>query len=78
MSEIAKLRELLKKGKVPFTFQKKDGSVRHAVGTTNASFYTYERKGTGNPAPADMVVYWDCEKDAWRSFHETQLLSVEA
>lgn len=76
MNKAELLRLLLKKGKVSFTFQKKDGSVRHAVGTTNAGFYTYERKGNGNPTPADMVVYWDLEKDAWRSFHEAQLVSV--
>lgn len=77
MSKIELLREMLKKGKVSFTFQKKDGSVRHAVGTTNASYYTYERKGTGKPAPPDMIVYWDFEKDCFRSFHENQLLTID-
>ena len=32
-SEIAKFREALKNGEVKFTYTKKDGTVRHAVGT---------------------------------------------
>lgn len=71
------LRKRLSEGKVSFTFLKKNNDVRPAVGSTNPKYYTYERKGTGNPVPADMIVYWDLKKDCWRSFHESQLLSID-
>lgn len=71
------LRKRLSEGKVSFTFLKKNNDVRPAVGSTNPKYYTYERKGTGKPAPDDMIVYWDFEKDCWRSFHESQLLSID-
>lgn len=73
----ALLRKRLSENKVSFTFRKKDGTLRPATGTTNARFFTYERKGTGKPAPPDMIVYWDFEKDCFRSFHESQLLSID-
>ena len=75
MSKVEILRELLHKGAVEFTFKKKDGTIRPATGTTNPSLYTYERKGGSSPAP-DMIVYWDMEKNGWRSFHESQLVDI--
>lgn len=78
MSTLAnRLRSMLKTGVVNFTFEKKDGTHRSASGTLNETLFEYSFKG-GKSASPDMITYWDTEKNAWRSFHEYQLISIES
>lgn len=69
-----KLRSALKNGVVRFTFLKKDGSVREAVGTLRNLEYQArtDRRGT-NPM---LQVYYDLEKGAFRCFKRENLMSI--
>lgn len=78
MSTLAdNLRSMMKDGIVKFQFEKKDGSIRQASGTLKETIFDYTFKGGRQSAP-DMIVYWDTDKNAWRSFHEYQLISIES
>jgi hypothetical protein len=78
---INKLKELLKNGIAEFDFEKKDGTIRHAKGTTNfdvckeSSENFAEPKGVKTKNP-DFINYWDIEKESWRSFNSNQLIKV--
>lgn len=68
-----KLKAALKVKAVAFHFKKKDGTTRKAVGTLQgASEHT---KGTGK-ASGLVQVFFDLEKQAWRSFNKWNLLSI--
>lgn len=68
-----KLLRKLNEGKVKFSFTKKSGERREAVGTS-LDLANYERKtNTGKTKPMSMITYWDTEKEAVRSFHIWQL-----
>ena len=76
------LKDLLNKGQVRFTYTKKNGETRKAVGTLNldpsiAIGMTESFMPKGNRSIPNVVSYWDVEKMAWRSFNENQLVSVE-
>lgn len=74
------LRQRMRKGEVKFTFVKKNGEMRDARGTLDMSeggliapeFYP---KGTGKEYQG-IVKYFDLDKQAWRSFDEDQLVSI--
>lgn len=61
-------------GTVEFTFRKVNGEVRKAVGTL--SDLNYVAKGTGNQSDknADVICFWDCEKQSFRSFKAITLI----
>lgn len=53
---------------VEFTFKKANGEIRKAVGTLAKFMFTYENKGTTRKSSPSCIVYWDLEKNAFRSF----------
>lgn len=61
-------------GKVEFSFRKVNGDIRKAVGTL--SNLNYEAKGAGNNTDknADVICFWDCDKNAFRSFKAATLM----
>jgi hypothetical protein len=62
------LKNLLKEGVVEFSFIKKDGSRRDAIGTTNLSSIPAESHPQGVRESSDKVVtFFDLEKREWRS-----------
>jgi hypothetical protein len=73
--EVIRLKESMKKGVVSFTYQKKDGTIRQATGTTSGEHFTYQRKTNrkGNPA---TITYYDLEKQSFRAFKAANLLQV--
>lgn len=73
---VFKLRKQMKNRKVQFFFQKVDGSIRQAFGTMLDSVIEGKIKGTGRTPNNDLVVYYDCEKDAFRSFKKFNLIKV--
>lgn len=76
--QVCRLQTALRAGAVRFTFQKNDGEVREAYGTTNTALFTYTYKGEERaPAPC-QIKYFDLEKSAWRSFRAERILSVAA
>lgn len=87
--ELAHLtRELLQRmgeGKVWFEYRKDDGSIREAVGTLcpgiSDKFDSYEVKGDShgkNRWPCEQFVYWDLEREAFRTFKAHKLIKIKA
>lgn len=80
---ISEFKTALNNGVVKFSFTKKDGTVREAIGTTKLSYIDMIDsnalpKGTGKQTkkPIDMIRYYDLDKQGWRSFHENQFNEV--
>ena len=70
---------------VAFSFKKKDGAIREAVGTLDRSRmiqpdgHMWEPKGTERMPEQDLFVkFWDCVAQAWRQFNVFNLIAVEA
>ncbi len=61
-------------GKVAFTFKKVNGEIRHAIGTLFNLRYVRKTTGEGDPKNADVISFWDCEKEAFRSFKAATLI----
>ena len=64
-----KLKELLVKDKIEFSFKKKDGSLREAKGTLNSEFIPESmlpKEDFVNKKSTNLK-YFDLEKNAWRS-----------
>ena len=61
-------------GTVEFTFRKVNGEVRKAIGTLHE--LNYVAKGTSGKSDknADVISFWDCEKQAFRSFKAITLI----
>ena len=75
------LKELLKEAIVTFTFTKKNGEIREAVGTKCfdiATGFTENDvpKGTKSEV-AGVITFWDCEKQAWRACTEDSVISID-
>lgn len=69
-----KLRALLGKRVVEFYFKKTDGTLRQAFGTL-MSDRVPETKGERKAADSCQV-YFDTEKEAWRSFKKCNLIKI--
>ena len=69
-----KLRTLLGKKVVEFYFKKTDGTLRQAFGTL-MSDRVPETKGERKTAD-NCQVYFDTEKEAWRSFKKCNLIKI--
>jgi hypothetical protein len=61
-------------GKVEFTFRKVNGEIRKAIGTLYNLGYTAKGNGSKTDNNADVICYWDCEKNAFRSFKSVTLI----
>lgn len=61
-------------GKVSFTFKKVNGEIRHAIGTLFNLNYVRKTTGEGESKNADVISFWDCEKEAFRSFKAATLI----
>lgn len=73
---IFKLKSAMHKGIVKFQFRKLDGTIRDAIGTlTDEVTATLVGGQYFNPSPK-VVPYYDCEKQAWRSFRKELLVGM--
>lgn len=70
-----KLRKAMKKGIVKFYYQKVSGEIREAWGTLSDN-YLPETKGENRKKNEHTQVYFDTEKQAFRSFKKLNLLSI--
>ncbi|MBS5979988.1 MAG: DUF2693 domain-containing protein [Dysgonomonas mossii] len=71
-----KLKQALSKGIVKFYFQKVNGEIREAWGTL-CDKYLPETKGDDNRKKNEFTqVYFDTERDSWRSFKKANLVSI--
>ena len=82
---ISEFKTALCNNLVKFSFTKKDGTLREAVGTLNMSYIQKtdpqavpNSLGYSSLPETDMVRYYDIERHNWRSFHEWQFNEVEA
>jgi|TARA_R110000772_G_C13154811_1_gene425370 hypothetical protein len=65
------LKELLQTGIVKFFFQKRDGELREAYGTTKLSEIPFDKrpKGTGR-RPSGITPFFCIQNQEWRSVSE--------
>jgi hypothetical protein len=61
------LRTRLNEGVVKFFFQKKNGDLREALGTTKLAAIPSEKHPAGvRQSPPSVVTFFDIEKQQWR------------
>lgn len=71
------LKEKMKNGETRFTFTKKNGETREAIGTVRMDMIPEEDHPKGGYAmPPNTYRYFDLEKYEWRSFIIENLVSV--
>ena len=75
------LRTALKEGKTNFVFIKKDGSLRHAVGTLNLdevpeSDKQFKHSEEEQVERTDGTSYYDLEKSGWRCCKFDSVVSI--
>ena len=74
---IETLKTKLREGVASFVFCKKDGTLRHAYGTTKKELASAHINGRGESRENyACCAYWDVEKGAWRSFRWETLVQV--
>lgn len=71
-----KLVKEMQKRVVRFKYRKLDGSIRTAIGTLQKDLLP-KIKGTGRPMKEDSQLYFDVEKQSYRSFKKHLLLVIE-
>ena len=87
--ELAHLnRELITRlgeGRVWFVYRKEDGTEREACGTLcpgiSTEFDNYELKDSKKKQdkwPTEQFVYWDLEKQGFRTFKASRLIKIKA
>lgn len=74
---IERLIEGMHRGEVAFSYTKEDGSVRRARGTLADYEYCFKRPYVPRPENT-FVVYFDLDKQAWRTFRAANFLKIEA
>ena len=80
VNEIEGLVAQMKERVVEFAFAKVDGTTRHAYGTLMSDAiesFVGPASGTSNKAPnPDVVVYFDVDVQAFRSFRKDRFLGI--
>lgn len=66
------LKQKLSEGIVTFFFKKKDGTLRPANGTTKLTNIPESNHPKGTGVPKAQTVYFDLQKQAWRSVSLTK------
>lgn len=82
--EVMLLESEMMKRAVKFSFKKKDGSTRLAIGTLvrermiQPDGKMWEPKGVERMPEQELFVkFWDCIAQAWRQFNVFNLIAVE-
>ena len=73
------LREMLRMGRVIFSYKKKDGSHRGAIGTLNEEYIPEEfrPKDSSTSYKVSNLRYFDLDKKGWRSISkDTEKITV--
>lgn len=72
-----KLHKMLLNNVVTFVYTKKDGTMRIATGTLLKQFVeSVENKHSGRKPNPSLQVYFDTEKNAFRSFSKSSLVKI--
>ncbi len=64
---VTRLRELLQTGIIKFYFQKLDGELREAYGTTKLDDIPFDKRPKGGMAPSSIVPFFCIQSGEWRS-----------
>jgi hypothetical protein len=64
---ISKFKNLLNEGELSFSFEKVNGELREARGTTNTNKIPAANLSQGGETPGEKTSYFDLDKGAWRS-----------
>ena len=70
-----KLKKAMRKGIVRFYFRKVDGTIREAYGTLKESLLP-PTLGAGRKENPTVQVYYDTEKEGWRSYKIANLVNL--
>ena len=68
------MKKALRNNIVTFKFTKRNGEVRTAHGTLYPDFLPALRGGS--PRPEHQMVYFDMDKDGWRSFRTYKFIKI--
>lgn len=71
-----KLKKALSKGIVKFYFQKVNGELREAWGTLSDKYLPETKEGDNRKKNEFTQVYFDTEKQAFRSFKKLNLVKI--
>lgn len=74
MSARKRMREELRDNIITFKFKKRNGEIRTAHGTLHPD-YLPPLKG-GGPRPERQMVYYDLDKEGWRSFRSYSFIKI--
>lgn len=74
MSARKRMRKELRNNIITFKFRKRNGDIRTAHGTLHPS-YLPKLKG-GAPRPERQMVYYDLDKEGWRSFRSFTFIKI--
>jgi hypothetical protein len=74
MSARKRMRRELRDNIITFKFKKRNGEIRTAHGTLHPS-YLPKLKG-GAPRPEHQMVYYDLDKNSWRSFRSYSFIKI--
>lgn len=75
--QVYKLAKEMKKRTVQFFYQKMNGEIRQAFGTMKDEVIADKIKGNNTRKKNDdLLTYWDCEKEAFRSFKKFNLVKI--
>lgn len=77
MTDFENFKNELSKRLVEFEYQKKDGTIRKAKGTTKSEIIpeVAQPKGVDRNYSVENVRYYDTEKEGWRSFNKENFVS---
>ena len=82
MNDLAEqLKNLMRNGKVSFTYVKNDGTERHAIGTLSTDIIPSEsqpKTDGGRNLSEDILRYYDVEKEGWRSCIKKNIVSIDS
>lgn len=74
MSARKRMRKELRNNIITFKFKKRNGEIRTAHGTLHPD-YLPKLKG-GAPRPEKQMVYYDLDKEGWRSFRSYSFIKI--
>lgn len=74
MKSREKMRRELRDNIVTFKFKKRNGEIRTAHGTLHPSYLPKLRGGA--PRPEHQMVYYDLDKNSWRSFRSYSFIKI--
>lgn len=73
---VYKLAKEMKTKTVQFFYQKVNGEIRQAFGTMAEEVIHDKVKGIGRKPNEDLFIYWDTEKESFRSFKKFNLIKI--